>query len=179
MKHKHHLIPKHVGGTNDSTNIVEVTVIQHAMFHFANWQLWGRDHDRLAWRGLAGLISADEIALEAMSQGGKIGGAKGGKNQPREVKIANMMKTRQKLTPEALARGGRNGPPGKHVRAGTLGGQKVARKVKVTRLSDGETREFPSAKVASEWVGCLPASITNVVKGRRRQCRGFIAEYLI
>ena len=38
--HKHHIIPKYMGGTDDPENLVEVTVTQHAMFHFCNYQLW-------------------------------------------------------------------------------------------------------------------------------------------
>jgi hypothetical protein len=172
-----------MGGTDDPSNLIrDLSVIRHAMFHFANFQLWRNDHDRTAWRGLAGFLSTEECALEAMkigqSRGGKIGGKRGGENQPRDVKVANMMKTREKLTPEALARGGRNGPPGKHRAAGKLGGEKVARKMKVMRLSDGETKEFPSVMSAAEWVKCHPSSLTNVAAGRRRQCHGFTAEFL-
>lgn len=28
MKHKHHIIPKHAGGTDDASNIVELTVVK-------------------------------------------------------------------------------------------------------------------------------------------------------
>jgi len=64
MLHKHHLLPKYKGGTDDSTNLVEVTVTQHAMFHFCNWQLWGDKRDWLAWRGLTGEIGKEEILLQ-------------------------------------------------------------------------------------------------------------------
>lgn len=35
LTHKHHIIPKYMGGSNSKDNLVEVTVIQHAMFHGA------------------------------------------------------------------------------------------------------------------------------------------------
>jgi len=183
ITHTHHLLPKHMGGTDDESNLVhDVEITRHAMFHFANWQLWRKHEDWVAWRGLVRFMSTEECALEAMklgqSRGGKIGGLKGGKNQPREVKVANMMKTREKLTPEALARGGKNGPPGKHRRAGKLGGEKVARPTKVTRLSDGETKNFASIQEAANWAGVSAAGLSNVIAGRRRQCRGFVAEHL-
>jgi hypothetical protein len=31
--HKHHIIPKHAGGTNDPSNLVELTIEQHAEAH--------------------------------------------------------------------------------------------------------------------------------------------------
>lgn len=51
-KHKHHLVPKHRGGT-DADGLVEVSVTCHAMFHFCEWQLHGKWQDRVAWKMLA------------------------------------------------------------------------------------------------------------------------------
>jgi len=74
--HKHHIIPRYMDGPDSSENLVEVTVTQHVMFHFCNYQLWGNEEDRLAWRGLSGQITLDEAALEAQSLGRKKGGNK-------------------------------------------------------------------------------------------------------
>ena len=49
MKHKHHIIPKHRGGSDDPSNLVEVTVTQHAMFHYCEYQLHGKWEDKCAW----------------------------------------------------------------------------------------------------------------------------------
>ena len=69
--HKHHVTPRY--RDPDSTITVEVTVTQHAMFHYCEWQLHGHKSDWLAWRGLAGLIGKDEIMLEV----GRLAAAKG------------------------------------------------------------------------------------------------------
>jgi hypothetical protein len=46
MKHNHHLVPRHLGGTDDKSNIVEnISVTRHAMFHYANWLLYKSDGD--------------------------------------------------------------------------------------------------------------------------------------
>jgi hypothetical protein len=79
--HKHHIIPRYMGGTNDPENLVEVTITQHAMFHFCNYQLWGNEEDRIAWRALSGLITPDEAALEAMALGAKKAGNKNKENK--------------------------------------------------------------------------------------------------
>lgn len=73
MYHNHHIIPKHRGGTDAKSNLVKVTVIQHAMFHYCNWQLWGDDYDRLAWRGLTGEIGREELIHELRMIGSRKG----------------------------------------------------------------------------------------------------------
>jgi general stress protein YciG len=69
--HKHHIIPRYMGGPDTPENLVEVTVTQHAMFHFCNYQLWGNEEDRIAWRAISGQITLDEAKFEVMSLGGK------------------------------------------------------------------------------------------------------------
>tara|TARA_R110000868_G_C10778195_1_gene755299 strand:- start:54 stop:701 length:648 start_codon:yes stop_codon:yes gene_type:complete len=58
-----------MGGTDVAENLVEVTVTQHAMYHFCNYQLWRNEEDKIAWRMLGGQISASEASIEAMKLG--------------------------------------------------------------------------------------------------------------
>ena len=58
-----------MGGTDEPENLVTVTVTQHAMFHFCNFQLWGNMEDSIAWRGLAGIIGREQIAYEKILLG--------------------------------------------------------------------------------------------------------------
>lgn len=74
MKHKHHLTPKYLGGSNELQNLVEVSPIQHAMFHYCNWRLWGNTEDKIAWRALVGYSSKEEIIHQVISLAGKKGG---------------------------------------------------------------------------------------------------------
>jgi hypothetical protein len=67
--HKHHIIPRYMGGSNSKDNLVKVTVTQHAMFHFCNYQLWGNEEDRLAWIGLSGIVPKEELVHELMKLG--------------------------------------------------------------------------------------------------------------
>lgn len=98
MKHKHHLLPKHLGGTDDKNNLVEVSPTQHAMFHYCNWQLWKSDGDYIAWRALAGYSTKEEIIKQVLHMSGKRAGEiakqRGqiqsiGHLQPRAVRRAN------------------------------------------------------------------------------------------
>ena len=66
-KDKHHLTPKHRGGT-DADGLVEVTKTQHAMFHFCEYQLWGHWEDKVAWKALAGQMNQEEISEEVKKQ---------------------------------------------------------------------------------------------------------------
>jgi hypothetical protein len=64
MKHKHHIIPKHMGGTDDPSNLVELTVEEHAEAHRILFETYGRKQDELAWKGLAGIIGKEELLHE-------------------------------------------------------------------------------------------------------------------
>ena len=79
IKHKHHIIPKHAGGTDEETNLVELSITDHAEAHKKLYEQYGRPEDKLAWKCLAGMFSKEEIIKEVCSLAGKKGGAKGGK----------------------------------------------------------------------------------------------------
>ena len=42
IKHKHHIIPRHVGGTNEPSNIIELTIDEHADAHKILYETHGR-----------------------------------------------------------------------------------------------------------------------------------------
>lgn len=55
IKHKHHKIPKYLGGTDEPSNIVFVTPEEHAELHFALYLENGNWQDYRAAKGLAKL----------------------------------------------------------------------------------------------------------------------------
>lgn len=59
--HIHHIIPKHMGGTNDPENLIELTVEEHAEAHRKLYEQYGHWQDHLAWKALSGQINSDEI----------------------------------------------------------------------------------------------------------------------
>lgn len=73
MKHIHHIIPKHLGGTDDPENLIELTVEEHAEAHKKLWEQYGRWEDKLAWQGLAGLLTQEELVKQMLSEAGKKG----------------------------------------------------------------------------------------------------------
>lgn len=68
IKHKHHIIPKHMGGSDDPSNLIELTVEEHAEAHKKLFDQYGLLEDKLAWMGLSGMISQQEIIKELLSK---------------------------------------------------------------------------------------------------------------
>jgi hypothetical protein len=64
MKHKHHIVPRHMGGSDDPSNLIELTVEEHAEAHRILYEQHGHWQDKVAWQGLVGLIGHDEIMQE-------------------------------------------------------------------------------------------------------------------
>lgn len=74
--HIHHIVPKHAGGTDQPSNLIKVTVAEHAAFHYERWVYFGDDRDRLAWLGLSGMIGKEEILLKLSKVCGQKSGRK-------------------------------------------------------------------------------------------------------
>jgi len=60
IKHTHHIIPRHAGGTDDPSNLIELTIEEHAEAHKQLYEQYGRWQDYVAWKGLLGLITEEE-----------------------------------------------------------------------------------------------------------------------
>lgn len=82
--HKHHIIPKHMGGTDDPSNLVEVTLEQHALLHKQLWEDLGQWEDYAAWQGLSNMMGREEI-IRFMTTGERH--HQYGKPRPDEVKV--------------------------------------------------------------------------------------------
>lgn len=63
--HKHHIIPKHIGGSDCPQNIIKVNIPLHAFLHKLLYEEHGRWQDELAWKCLSGHIEAAEAIKEA------------------------------------------------------------------------------------------------------------------
>ena len=88
MKHLHHIIPKYMGGTDDSSNLIELTVEEHAEAHRLLYEQHGNWQDYCAWQALSGRIGQEEILR--MKQGMA---NKGRKRTPEQIE--NMRKASQ------------------------------------------------------------------------------------
>lgn len=66
MKHLHHIIPKHAGGTDDPENLILLTPEEHAEAHKKLYEEFGRWQDYVAWQGLAKLATKKELISKAI-----------------------------------------------------------------------------------------------------------------
>lgn len=68
MKHVHHIVPKHMGGSDDPSNLIELTIEEHAQAHFNLWEKFGCIEDKIAWKCLSGRnLSEEERIILAKS----------------------------------------------------------------------------------------------------------------
>jgi hypothetical protein len=64
--HKHHLIPKHSGGSDSDYNLTPpIPVACHALFHWREWVRTGNELDKISWKALSGQITSDEARVMA------------------------------------------------------------------------------------------------------------------
>jgi len=69
--HKHHIIPRHLGGTDEPSNLIELTPEKHAEAHHKLWKKYNRWQDYCAWQGLAKLSKDKEHIKLVMSERNK------------------------------------------------------------------------------------------------------------
>lgn len=72
MKHKHHIIPRHAGGTDDPSNLVELTVEEHALAHKMLYEQYGKEQDKIAWLALSKQAEKKDTIKAALKLGRKL-----------------------------------------------------------------------------------------------------------
>lgn len=72
MKHTHHIIPKHMGGTDDPSNLIKLTRKEHAEAHMKLYEQYGKKEDLGAYYLLTG--QTDKAAKICSSLGGTVQG---------------------------------------------------------------------------------------------------------
>ena len=98
--HKHHLIPRHMGGNNSPENLTPpISIKLHAAFHEDLYNRFGLKEDFIAWQALSGRITSEEARLMAALEGQK----RSEKYQNRSMK-AHLDSVRTK---EGCSRGGK------------------------------------------------------------------------
>lgn len=61
-----------MGGSDDSSNLIELTVEEHAEAHRKLWEEYGNIKDYCAWKGLEGTIGKEEIVRLLMDPTGRV-----------------------------------------------------------------------------------------------------------
>lgn len=53
-----------MGGSDETSNLVKITRTSHVIFHYCNFRLWGNKEDYIAYKGLSGQLSKQEMIIE-------------------------------------------------------------------------------------------------------------------
>ena len=64
MKHKHRIVPGHMGGTYDPDNVIELSPEDHGWAHILLYFAHSKIEDRIAGRGLLKLANKADILAE-------------------------------------------------------------------------------------------------------------------
>jgi hypothetical protein len=66
--HYHHIIPKHMGGTDEPSNLIKLTVEEHAEAHRKLYEQYGYIEDEIAYKGLLKIMNKKEIIYKLLSE---------------------------------------------------------------------------------------------------------------
>jgi hypothetical protein len=64
--HKHHIVPRYLGGTDDESNLVLLHPYDHAIAHFVRWKIFGTDGDAWAFNKLKGWLDDGGMTVKGM-----------------------------------------------------------------------------------------------------------------
>ena len=68
ITHIHHIVPRHAGGSDDPSNLVSVTIEEHAELHFALYLEYGKVADWVAYHMLSGKTDEAELLRVELSR---------------------------------------------------------------------------------------------------------------
>ncbi len=106
--HRHHILPKRMGGTDDPSNIKLLTIEEHAQAHKELWEKHGQWQDELAWKALSGLIGNDETVHYKLSKAASYPRSEETKQKMRKPKSEehrqNISEGAKKMDPEKRAK---------------------------------------------------------------------------
>ena len=123
MKHIHHIIPRHMGGSDDPSNLIELTREEHAQAHLKLYEQFGKKEDLGAYYLLTG--QTDEAAKISSSLGGAVQGKINASNghMTRIQKLGDVVAAGKKGGATTIARGkGAFGDPNERLKSARKGG---------------------------------------------------------
>ena len=57
LRETHHITPRHRGGTNDPNNLIELSLVDHCLWHWCEWQRTGDPKDFTSYQIIKGKIN--------------------------------------------------------------------------------------------------------------------------
>lgn len=158
-KERHHIIPKCLGGSNDPTNLVELTAREHFLSHQLLCEIYPKK-DKLKY-ALWYMANVDKVT--------KRYGSSSRKYEQLRIMFSNIKrskKTRQKMSNSHL---------GKKMSKESIAKSVEHRKQKIKQFSlDGTyIRDWDSIKEANESLNIKVGVITNVCQGKHGSAGGY------
>jgi hypothetical protein len=180
-KHRHHIIPKHIGGSNDPSNIVELTPQEHAEAHKALWEEHSRWQDYIAWQGLSGRLGKEDIIREKARLGnlGRSPWHKGKKIGPRpedvKKKISDTMRSKNIRPSDETIKKGLDKAQ-KAVKGRTVSKEERERlSIALKQYNKNNPRPFrprsENAKVKTALKLCKPIQFKGICYNSIKECR--------
>ena len=111
--HTHHIVPKHMGGTNDKGNLQKLTIKQHADAHKKLYEQHGHWQDKVAYMSLSGQHDSKESIREVRIASNKnrwndpVWAAKARKNM-REAALKRIERDGPRLSSNFTFKGGKH-----------------------------------------------------------------------
>ena len=103
MNHIHHIVPRYMGGSNHKSNLITLTIEEHAMAHKALYEEHGNREDYVAWKSLLKQMEHSERQMELSSIGGKNNMGKP-KSEEHRAKISEALRGKiSDMSPEDIA----------------------------------------------------------------------------
>ncbi len=147
-----------MGGSDSPNNIVEVTPCQHAMFHFANWQLWKNYKDYCAYKMILGDVKSPEFKSATM--------------KAFQVEIQEGHKIWRENNPDKVKENGIKGNKSQREKF-KKEGRTIAEQKWIVTTPSGETLEISNLKKFCRENNLLPNKMCEVGKGKASHHRGY------
>jgi hypothetical protein len=64
--HRHHIIPKHLGGNDSPENLILLHPYDHAIAHFVRWKIYGTHGDAWAFNKLKAWLDSGGLTVRGM-----------------------------------------------------------------------------------------------------------------
>ena len=165
MKHKHHIIPRHMGGSDEPSNLIELTPFEHAEAHRVLYEKHGLWQDFVAWQGLAKLTENFDAAKESILYGSRKG-AKVSNDQWKDPMLKDQRVAKFKKSMEGKWN---------QICLGKKGAENYAAQTYKVTLPDGTEEVVKGLKFWCEERGLNYNTFYNMCVGRGRQHKGYRA----